>query len=172
MDNISTENLKEVSDWCYNTYENVLCRDFGGPPIWPLFVFAILLFLVSSEFGSQDCVDGKCNHYKTVEDIEKTDTISLSIDKIIDRIRLNHTVVDWRRVMFLSIIISSVILFYYYGDLPPGFVFFMLTVIIFVIVYLSHSWVQAHWWKMNDWKIEDALIELRNKSKKYELSNN
>jgi len=167
------DDFKNTCSNFYNNYcEPLLFRNFRGPPFWPVIVVSIVLFLLSTEIGSQDCVDGNCNHYNDyTKSINKKDKPSKSIDKIINMIRLNHTLVNWRRAMIVAIFLSTIITFFVYSGLPPGIDFLIVATVIFTFLYLSDAWVQIHWWNFNDTKVEDKLLELRNHLKQDEIKN-
>ena len=144
----------------------------GGPPIWPVIVVSIIIFIAVAEIGSQSCQGGKCNHYKSVESVKYSDPSSKTIDGIISRINLNHTVVGWRRALILAIILALSVLMYFYPGLPDGYDFFLVATILFIVIYLFSVWFQWHWWKGRDHKIENKLLGLRHKVKNIELDNN
>lgn len=142
---------------------------------WPflIIILLILVFLIWSEYGSQDCrFDETTNlqecHNKALK-IEKDDSPQEIIEKIIYSVRKNHAIVSWRRAVFFGIIASLFIFIYYYRqNLPNGFIFFMITLIIIIIIYFCLTWFGAHWFRMNDDKIENALKSLAGKLGKIE----
>jgi hypothetical protein len=158
---------------CSNIYYKycypLLFGEIRGPPIWPVIVISIIIFLAVAEIGSQSCQNGDCNHYKNLEKVGNNPTSVKMIDNIISRVNLNHTTVGWRRAMILSMILSIIILSMFYSGLPDGFDFFLVATILFIIMYLLSVWFQWHWWKAKDNKIESRLLNLRNEVKDIEL---
>ena len=156
---------------CINFY-NEYCRpiifdEINRAPFWPVIVMALIIFLTVSEIGSQSCADGHCNHFRSID--PPSDITSKNIDSLISRIRINHTVVGWRRALILAMILSLIILMFYDDGLPSGFDFFLVAVIIFLAIYLTTSWLQWHWWKARDFKVEDQLLLLRSEVKEREI---
>jgi len=145
---------------------------------WPIVVIVLIVYLLWSEYGSQDCSKQSCNNRARV--IYGEDDWYEAIDKINHNVHMNHTIVGWRRALLVAIIVTILVLFIFYngkkgstpGDryavayaLPDGFTVFIVTVIIFVIVYFSSAWIQYSWWRNNDYKIEDSLKLLKKKYK-------
>ncbi len=158
-------------DECRSFYHKycspIIFDSIERPPFWPVIVMALIIFLAVSEIGSQSCADGNCNHYRSVE--PNSTITSKSIDSLISRVSINHTVVGWRRALILAMLLSLIILAFYEDNLPNGFDFFLVATIIFLAIYLTSSWLQWHWWKARDFKIEDELLLLRNKIKETEI---
>ncbi len=156
----------------YNKYcYPILFSDLHRPAIWPVIVVAIVIFLAVSEIGSQSCVDGHCNHYKNIEPSCPDDLSSDNIDTLISRIKINHTVVGWRRALIVAILLALVILFLFSpSELPDGFDFFLVATILFLVIYFTTTWFQWHWWKPRDFKIEEKLLQLRHTVKGREIN--
>ena len=76
--------------------------------LWPIIAITIVVFLVWSEYGSQDCRNQQCNNKAPV--INKNDSPQQIIDKIMITSRKNHTLVSWRRAMLIAIIFGILIL--------------------------------------------------------------
>ncbi len=128
--------------------------------LWPIIAITIVVFLVWSEYGSQDCRNQQCNNKAPV--INKNDSPQQIIDKIMITSRKNHTLVSWRRAMLIAIIFGILILIWLYpSKMPHGFIFLIVAAIIFVITYFIFSWIQSQWWRQNDDKIEQSLQDLR-----------
>lgn len=155
------------NEYCYP----VLFGEMDRPPIWPVIVTAIIIFLSISEIGSQSCQNGKCNHYNNIEPSSISGPSSKNIDTLISRLKLNHTVVGWRRALILAMLLSLIILCLFYPGLPDGFDFFLISTILFLLIYFTTAWFQWHWWKPLDYKIEDRLLSLRHKIKEQEIDN-
>lgn len=89
------------------------------------------------------------------------------IDKILYQLRHNHVGnVNFRRSLLVGLFTAFILcwLLFYPFEIPPGFIYFFLTLIIFGVTYFSTAWMNSHWWRMNDYKIENALLALRNRS--------
>ncbi len=124
-----------------------------------MIALGIVTFLVWSELGSQDCTDQVCHN--KLPPIEAGDSNKDIVDKIRQGVKNNHCIVTWRRAMLVAIVISAIIVVIYSKCIPHGFDFFMIAVIVFLTLYFSSAWIQSHWFKMNDHKIEKSLRELR-----------
>ena len=127
--------------------------------IWPIIVLTLVIFLIWADDGSQNCLNQYCNN--SAPTVAKNDTPVQSIDKIIDAVRTNHTLVGWRRAIIVALIVSLLVLILLYKRFPDGFTVFLIATFVFVGVYFIDIWFQAHWWKMNDMKIEESLYKLR-----------
>ena len=134
---------------------------------WPIIVITLVIFLVWSEYGSQDCrftEDGQQLCHNKAKVIEEDDTPQEIIDKIVYSVRKNHNLVNWRRALLFAMIATLLIFMYYYRcNIPNGFIFFMITLILMFVIYFPMTWFGAHWFRMNDDKIENALRSLRDR---------
>ena len=70
--------------------------------------------------------------------------------------------------MLLSLIILAI----FYHDLPDGFDFFLVSTILFLIIYFTSAWFQWHWWRVRDYNIEKGLLELIHNIKEIQMNNN
>ena len=133
---------------------------------WPIIVIVIIVFLVWSEYGSQDCRTQSCNN-KALE-ITDDDSLTEIIDKIQYSVRKNHTLVEWRRSMIVAIFVTLLLMLYLSStQMVHGFVFLIVAIMIFFATYFASAWFQAHWFYFNDVKIEQALRELRDRLYEY-----
>ena len=164
---------RNLIDDCVNIYNQycypVLFGELQRPPIWPVIVTAIIIFLAIGEIGSQSCENGCCKHYKNIDKSCSCNESSKNIDTIISRIKLNHTSVGWRRALILAMLLSLIILMIFYPGLPDGFDFFLISTILFLLIYFTSSWFQWHWWKARDFQIEQKLLNLRHNIKDIEI---
>ena len=140
------------------------CNYPGYGEIWPVIVFGIIVFLVWTENGTQNCNGKWCNHsafekYKNV----KSENSKIVIDKTISAVRTNHTLIGWRRALLVSLLIAIIVTGIFCQKVVHGFVFTMVTIILFIGIYFSSAWFQFRWWKPNDNKIERALKSLRSR---------
>lgn len=169
---MSYQNMFNDYNYFYQKYlEPVFFGNIVRPQFWPVIVTALIIFLTISEIGSQSCADGNCGHFRSVNapNNENKKLTSNYIDGLISRIKLNHTVVGWRRSLILAIILSLIILLPYNDGLPDGLDFFLIATILFLIIYFVSSWFQWHWWKARDHEMEDELLLLRDDIKKREI---
>jgi hypothetical protein len=127
-------------------------------------VLVLLLFLIWSERGSQDCLNKKCGN--ATEPVNAHDKPKLAIDKTIETLRKNHTLVGWRRALFIALILAFPLCYILrfrnpQGWFPSGYEFFVITSVIFVIAYFSSVWLNAVWFAPQDHQIEKSLLHLR-----------
>ncbi len=121
---------------------------------WIFFLFIILLVLLYEEI----------NYNIPTLELEGKSKKRL-IDYVLSKVRNNHIVdINWRTSLVSALVISFILSYFlfYPFEVPPGFVYFFLVIIIWGITYFSLNWVTSHCWKMNDYKIEDNLLKLRN----------
>jgi hypothetical protein len=139
-------------------------QELYNTPYWPIIAIVVAVFLTRTEIGSQNCShirDGRqlCNHDSPLP--SEYDLPDETIDKMIRSLRRHHTVVGWRRAMLISIILSIIILIWLNdGRMVHGLVFFVTTMIIFVVVYFTSVWFQSKWFSKNDSDIEKSLRHL------------
>lgn len=155
-----------MSDYCPRYTKNY-DWNCDTEPIWPLILIGIVAYLVWTEYGSQDCRQQSCNN--RAELIYPEDSIPDIIDKISSNLSKNHSIVDWRRSLLIAILLGLIVLFIFCPKFPDGFTVFITISLIFLIVHLSSVWFSVHWWKMNDYKIDDCLKELLNRHLSSEL---
>jgi len=130
--------------------------------IWPVIFTAIVIYLILSEVGSQDCTTQNCNNKLPV--LYDTDTDVEMIDKINEMLRKNHRTVTWRLSFIAAVIIALVIVaLFYSSNMISGIVFFLLMLIIFFVTAACFSWFNAHFWRQISYKEEQTLMELRHK---------
>ena len=156
----------------YNKYCYPVLFNTNRPPIWPVIVTAIIIFIAIGEIGSQDCSRGKCNHYNNIYKVPKNAPTSKQIDSLISRIQLNHTTIGWRRALLLAMLLSLIIFAIFSPGLPDGFDFFLVSTILFLVIYFSTAWLQWHWHRCKDYEEEEYLLKLRHQIKDMELNNN
>jgi len=162
----STRGYNNASTWALNNIA-----------IWPLIVIVVLVYLIWSEYGSQDCRRQNCNNRARIVYVEDrydlsgvghrkemVDSDEEIIDKISDNLMLNHTIVTWRRSIIVAILAAIIILLIFCKEFPHGFTVLLTILIIFMAVQISANWFQAHWWLFNDYRIEESLKMLRQKS--------
>ena len=128
-----------------------------------LFIILILvLILAFTEYTDHDCIPGKrCSHY--VEEPSDSDSINVSIDRIISMAKNNHDYITWRQSLLVAIIFSVLVVFYLKGRLPTVLEWLGVSVLIFLGTYLSFSWIWAHFCYPNGKKIEANLFKLKDR---------
>lgn len=144
----STHGYTDCSKWAWNNMA-----------IWPIILIVIVVYLIWSEYGSQDCRKQNCNNRARMVHAEDTDREI--IDKVSDNLMRNHTIVTWRRSIIISIVIALLILILFCKEFPHGFTVLLTVLFVFMAVQISANWFQAHWWLFNDYKIDRSLQELR-----------
>lgn len=140
--------------------------------IWPLIIIVIVVFLISTEDKSQNCVFQRCSNRSP--DLLPTDTHRHIVDKLITTVRLNHNLVNWRLAMLVSLLVTVIILLIFGHqasplcfksptEFPQGFTVLVIATIIFITVYFLFNGIQAHQWAQDDHKIEEQLLQLRHR---------
>ncbi len=140
------------------------------PPLWLLFILVLIIFLCWTERGSQDCLHRRC--INATPHVELQDETGSAIDKTIETLRKNHTLVGWRRALLIALIVtipiyylmrrtSSPKLGFLSGIIPSGYEFFVIATIIFVITYFSSVWLNYVWFAPRDLAIEQTLLQIR-----------
>lgn len=164
---------RNLIDDCFKIYQNhiypALFTEIDRPPIWPVLAAATVIYLVASETNHQSCQNGDCDLYKKLN--KKDEDITDKIENIIDHIDLQHNVVEWRRVLVVSIILSLIILWLFNPALPDGFDFFLVTFLLFMIVYPISNMYNYNFYKSDDQIHQDKLYHLRNQIKTMEINN-
>jgi len=130
--------------------------------IWPVIFAAVIIYLILSEVGSQDCTTQHCNNKLPV--LNEDDTTVEMIDKINEGLRKNHRTVTWRLSFICAVIISIIIVaLFYVNKMISGIVMFLLILLIFFIIAACFSWFNAHYYRQISYKEEQVLQELRHK---------
>lgn len=119
--------------------------------------FLLILFLIHSEIGSQDCLSKTC-HNSTPE-VTKEDSIDQARIKLIATLRKNHFLVAWRRALILALIITLIFKFTYIRNLS-GRYYWAIVIILFVLFYAALEVPQKCHWKHVDEHIEDSLLRV------------
>jgi len=141
-----------LPDFCrekYICYEPSLNGQLHIGYSWIFLVFLIIGVLIFEEYNS---------------DYDKYIEPDKIINNLIKKVRRNHIQdINWKRALIVGFILSGIlcIFIFYPFEIPPGFVYFFLTLIIFGAYYLSTAWESSHWWKMINYKIEDKLLEFK-----------
>ena len=121
-----------------------------------------IIILIYSEYVAHDCIPHKpCNH--SVPKPTAEDSNTEFIDKTIDMVRNNLDYVIWRQSLLVALIAVVPVVYYIRRRVPYILEWLAVTLIIFVISYLSSSWIWAHFFNPNADAIEEALIELRDR---------
>lgn len=145
--------LPESCKNLYDKYESTLNGQLHIGKYWFFLVVILLLVLINQETNRE------------IEDeVNNNEDITHNIDNIIEQVRYNHIAdVNWRRCLIVGLVTAFLICYFllYPLTIPPGFVYFFIVLIIFGSTYFASAWVSSHWWKMNDYKIEEALLKFR-----------
>jgi len=134
--------------------------------IWWLIVIILIIvifLIIISEYNDHDCIPGKnCKH--RCKEAHDKDNIDVHIDKIKDMVRSNYDIVTWRQALLIAIILPPIIIFYLKNRWPSLLEWFIIGILVFLGVYLSYSWIWAHFFHPNGMAIENNLEKLRAKA--------
>jgi len=120
------------------------------------------LILLYSEYKAHDCVPGKtCTH--SVPPPEPDDDIDVYINKVKAMVRNNYDYVAWRQALLAGILAALIVVFYLRGRIATLLEFFIVGIIVFLFVYMSYSWIWAHFFYPNGQVIEEQLTVLHNR---------
>ena len=125
-----------------------------------LVTLLLVVILLYSEYVAHDCIPHKvCNH--SVPQPAEEDTNSVFIDKTIDMVNNNTDYVVWRRALLAAVIGAVPIVYYILRRLPNLYEWVGVVLLVFLVTYLSSSWIWAHFFSPNADRIEEALLELK-----------
>ena len=130
-------------------------------PSWValILVIIIVIILVVSEYVAHDCVPHKtCNH--SAPKPEEGDDIQTYIQKIGKMVENNYDYVIWRQALLVGLLLPLILVYYLRGRLPTLMEWVIVGLIIFIGVYLAHSWIWAHFFYPNGQSIKKYLQEL------------
>lgn len=128
---------------------------------WLLLVILIIVHVTRVEYRSQDNRRYQCAN--TTPRAHKTDEYEEMIDKTIYTMRRNHSIVSWRRAIVISLLLAFPIVYFLTGQVQNGFKYVGVVFLIALFIYFSHVFVEHNLWFKNGLKIEDELLQLRNK---------
>lgn len=118
----------------------------------------ICIYILISEYSSQNCLDRHC--LNTTPYVDSNDTPKEIIDKLVTTLRTNHNPVEWRKSLFLGIVISFLVL--YFCDLNwslKNFVIIMF--IVFFFVYATLTYITWSYYVPVETCLENKLMTLR-----------
>ena len=124
-----------------------------------LWVFSVIIFIIILIFEE---ISYEPPQYKSYDNKKEL------IDHVLGKIRHNHIAeINWRRSLIISLITAFILNYFlfYPSEIPPGFVYFFIVIILFSSIYFATAWTSCHWWRMIDYQIEDSLLEFRHKIK-------
>jgi len=133
-------------------------------PSWIVLILIIIgvLILVWAEYKSHDCIPGKhCTHSAPVP--SDNDSPTEYVGKIRDMVTNNYDFVAWRQALIVGLIVPLLLVLYLKGRLPTLIEVVIIGIVVFFIVYLSYSWIWAHFFHPNGRAIEKSLTELHDK---------
>ncbi len=131
-------------------------------PSWLVLIFVVIgiIILIILEYKDHDCISGKtCIHSTPEPNIEDKDIEY--VDKLINMVRNNYDYISWRRALLVGLIVPFIIIYYLKGRLPTLMEWLIVGIIVFFIVYLSSSWIWAHFFFPNGQAIEENLENLK-----------
>lgn len=134
-----------------------------------LFVLIIVTTLIYIEYREHDCLPHKsCN--QSVPKPQMEDNPLNTIDKIKLMARNNYDFVNWRLALIAGIIAALPIIYYLksLNGCPAScniqiYEWLIIAMLVFAAVYLSNSWIWAHFFYPNGCEIEKSLLQLRDK---------
>ena len=131
--------------------------------LWIILFFGLIVaLLIYWEYIDHDCLPHKSCNNRVPKPKHDDDPLE-SIDKIRGMVRNNYDFVSWRLAL-LTGIIATIAIVYYLEDRIPTFVeWIIIGGLIFIAVYLSTSWIWAHFFQPNGVQTEKSLLELRDK---------
>ena len=128
-------------------------------PWWIFLVLILIVYVILVEPRSQDLKNGKCNN--STPSVTQTDSWNDAIDKTIETTRKNHTLVGWRRALFVALLTSFPILFFLLRKFPSGTSYICTLFTVFLATYILINWLDHYWWRPRDTAIEQYLLSLR-----------
>ena len=159
MSSLWTGGERPVCPPCQASYFPADCSA-GWEYIWIAVLILLLIILLHLEHADHDCIPGKhCNHYCSAP--KDDDNADEAIDKIKEMVYQNYDFVTWRQALIMAIIIPLPIIYYLKGRLPTPIEWFIVGLFVFLAVYLSFSWIWAHFFKPNGKQVEKGLEDLR-----------
>lgn len=126
---------------------------------WLILPLAIGIYIIFTEPASQSCLNKKC--YNSTPPMELNDSIKQGIDKTIETLRKNHTLVGWRRAILIGLITAIPISYIVAKEFPSGFIFLGISFIVAFGAYFMTVWFEYVWWFARDNEIEKELLKLR-----------
>lgn len=125
-----------------------------------LLVVVLLIFFLWLEWYSHDCEGGKrCSHYAVMPSIDEN--IDSYIDKLIVAVRNNYNFVAWRQALIVALISTPIIIYLLYCRLPIFSEWIVITLVIFICISLSSSWLWNRYLYPNNKKVEKSLLNIK-----------
>lgn len=122
---------------------------------WIWLSLAIIIFILWSENGSQNCLDMKCNN--ATPEVSDEDTLETAKQKLIVTSRKLPYPVGWRRAMLLALFFTIIAsLFAWNFD---GRKFFICAALLFVLFYIALDLPSKQHWDARANTIELTLIK-------------
>lgn len=118
----------------------------------------ICIYILATEYASQNCLDRHC--LNTTPHANSNDTPKEIIDKLIATIRTNHSPVEWRKSLFIGIVVAFLVL--YFCNLKwnlKNFVIIMF--IVFFFVYATLTYITWAYYLPLETCLESNLTTLR-----------
>jgi len=127
-------------------------------------VIVIIILLIVYEYNDHDCISGKeCYHRvnNPTEDMSKEEYI----ERIQEMVNMTTSPVIWRQALLVSLIIALPVIFFIQGRWPLIIEYIVVVAFIFLAIYLSYSWIWAHFYNPNSIYLEESLNYLKEKNK-------
>ncbi len=158
---MATQKIMDDALIFYERYISpALFTEIERGPIWPVIASAIVLILIALEINGS---------VKTTNN-EKLNTVTERIDQTLEQLYQKNNVVGWRISLLVSIVLALIVLFIFFPALPDGFDFFLITMVLFIIIYLGFNWFHWHWHKPTHAKHHTELLGLRHQIKDMEIT--
>ena len=139
---------------------------FGSIFILVLVIIGIILLLFA-EYSAHDCIPGKqCNH--RVPEPNQYDNNFQYVDKIQNMVINNYQYVTWRLALLTGLIATIPIIYFLKRRIPTFIEWLIVGGLIFIITYISFSWIWAHFFYPNSKEIGNHLALLRDRIHKLE----
>lgn len=126
------------------------------------FIIAILIIfvLLYAEYVAHDCVGYKvCTH--TVPLPEPGEPTEVYFEKLKDMVRNNYNFVAWRQALLVALILTPIVVYFVEKRMPTLSEWIVLTVVIFIGMYLSYSWLWNQFHYPNGKRLENILNEMK-----------
>jgi hypothetical protein len=128
--------------------------------MWIILIILIIFILLYFEYKDHDCIPGKkCNHHIDSKKYKS------KISYIRDLIRSNYDIITWRISLIAALIFAFPVAYFLKDRLPTFFEYFIIVLLIFLAVYLSFSWLWAHFLYPNSKMIQKNLNLLQERYK-------
>jgi hypothetical protein len=119
-------------------------------------IIILVIILLWIEYRTTDSIREKRSSYWQ-PDIASTDTDIQAIRRVIAIIRSNNRIVFWRQALIIAIIIPVPITYLITNRFPTWSEWLLIGVFTFLGIYITYSWMWAHFFNPNALTIERNL---------------